>query len=81
LQDWITAAQPPELRGKHVCANPMIDIDPDGRHATGRTDYVFVARTDEGLAISSAGRYHDTFEKVGDRWLFSSRRIAFMGEE
>jgi hypothetical protein len=64
-----------------VCANPLIDIDPDGAHASGRTDYVFVARTDEGLAITSAGRYHDTFVKEGDRWLFATRTIVFMGEQ
>lgn len=81
IKTWIAAAQPPELRGKHVCANWLIDIGPDGEHATARTDYVFVARTDEGLGITSAGRYHDTFVKDADRWLFESRRIVFLGEE
>jgi 3-phenylpropionate/cinnamic acid dioxygenase small subunit len=80
IQAWITAAQPPELRGKHVCANSLIDIDADGTHASGRTDYIFVGRTEEGLAVTSAGRYHDTFVKDGERWRFSARTIEFMGE-
>lgn len=81
IQAFIEAGQPAELRGKHVCANSLIDVDPDRAHATARTDFVFVGRTDEGLAITSAGRYHDTLVREGDAWLFRSRQIVFMGED
>jgi 3-phenylpropionate/cinnamic acid dioxygenase small subunit len=81
IKGFISAAQPPELRGKHVCANSLIDIEPDGATARARTDFVFVGRTDEGLAVTSAGRYHDTLVKHADRWLFASREIVFMGDE
>jgi hypothetical protein len=33
------------------------------------------------MVVTSAGRYHDTFVRDGDRWLFRTRRIAFMGDE
>lgn len=78
---FIAAGQTPELRGKHICANPLVDIDAAGATATGTIDYIFVGRTSEGLQITSAGRYYDTFVHDGDRWLISSRRIVFLGEE
>lgn len=78
---FIAAGQTPELRGKHICANPLVDIDPSGESASGTVDYIFVGRTSEGLQITSAGRYYDTFVRDGERWLFSSRRIVFLGEE
>jgi len=81
IQGFIQKGQPPELRGKHVCANSLIDVDSDGAHASARTDYIFVGRTDEGLAITSAGRYHDTLVRDGDRWLFESRQIVFLGDD
>jgi len=81
IRGFIAAGQPPERRGRHMCANSLVDIDPSGSTATGSTDYIFVARTPEGLQITSAGRYHDTFVRDGDRWRFSSRRIVFLGDE
>jgi 3-phenylpropionate/cinnamic acid dioxygenase small subunit len=81
IKGFIEKGQPPEQRGKHVCANSIIDIDPTGTSASARTDYVFVGRTDEGLAITSAGRYHDTLVREAERWLFQSRRIVFLGDE
>jgi 3-phenylpropionate/cinnamic acid dioxygenase small subunit len=78
IKAFIEKGQPPELRGKHVCANSLIDFDKDGRRASGATDFIFVGRTDEGLAITSAGRYLDTFVRAGDRWLFQTRSIVFM---
>jgi hypothetical protein len=78
---FIAAGQTPELRGKHICANPLVDIDAAGATATGTIDYIFVGRTPEGLQITSAGRYYDTFVHDNGRWLFSSRRIVFLGED
>jgi uncharacterized protein (TIGR02246 family) len=79
IRRFIEAGQPPERRGKHVCANPLIEVD--GDRATAATDYVFVARDAERLVVTSAGRYHDRLVRDGDRWRFAERRIAFLGEE
>jgi 3-phenylpropionate/cinnamic acid dioxygenase small subunit len=79
IRAFIEAGQPPERRGKHVCANSVIDVD--GDTATASTDYIFVGRVPDGLAITSAGRYHDTFQRAGDRWVFRSRQIVFLGDE
>jgi 3-phenylpropionate/cinnamic acid dioxygenase small subunit len=79
VQAFIEAAQPPELRGKHVCANSLIEIDEHGTTATALTDYIFIGRSPEGLTVTSAGRYHDTLVREGERWLFRTREIAFMG--
>jgi uncharacterized protein (TIGR02246 family) len=81
IKAFISAGQPPELRGKHICANSLVDIDASGATATGTVDYIFVGRTSEGLQITSAGRYNDTFVRTDDGWRFRSRRIAFVGEE
>ncbi len=80
IKGFIEKAQGPEQRGKHVCANPLIDVD--GDTATAVTDYVFVARADGGsLAITSAGRYHDRLLRGADgRWRFTQRRIVFLGD-
>ena len=79
IKGFIEKAQPPEQRGKHVAINPLIDVD--GDTATARTDYVFVGRTADGLAVTSAGRYHDRLVRDGGRWRFAERRIVFMGDE
>jgi 3-phenylpropionate/cinnamic acid dioxygenase small subunit len=79
IRAFIEAGQPPERRGKHVCANSVIDVN--GDTATARTDYIFVGRTPDGLAVTSAGRYYDTLVRQEHLWLFRSREIVFMGDE
>jgi 3-phenylpropionate/cinnamic acid dioxygenase small subunit len=77
---FITAAQGPEARGKHLISEPCIDLD--GDRATVRTDYAFVARGRDGsLGITSTGRYVDQVERAADGWRFASRRIVFLGED
>ena len=79
IKTFMAKAQPPERRGKHVCSGSVIEIDVSGEQARAFTDYIFVARADEGFAITSVGRYHDRFVKDHDRWLFTERAIVFMG--
>ena len=79
IKAFMAKAQPPERRGKHVCGGSLIEIDVSGEQARAFTDYVFVAPADEGLNVTSVGRYHDRFVKDGDRWLFAERAIVFMG--
>jgi 3-phenylpropionate/cinnamic acid dioxygenase small subunit len=81
IKGFIETYQAPELRGKHITGNALIDVDSIGAVATASTDYVFVGPTAEGLAVISAGRYHDTLVRDGDRWLFRRRKIVFVGDE
>ena len=77
VKGWITKYQgPAELRGKHVCANTVIDVDGDVARAW--TDYIFV---DQAQAIISVGRYHDQLAREPDRWRFRERRIVFLGDD
>lgn len=88
---FMAAAQPPDRRGKHLCANSLITVSADGRHARAVTDYVFVGRAESGdgaaggpmgsFAITSVGRYHDELVREGDRWRFARREIVFLGDE
>lgn len=81
ITEFISASLPPEVRGKHLCGNAVIDIDPSGECATATTDYVFVGRGDKGRhVITSAGRYHDELVLRGAEWRFRVREIVFMGE-
>jgi len=79
IKAFIRAGQPPQLRGKHVAVNSVIEVH--GQKATALTDYVFVGRDGDGLVITNAGRYHDRLVKDGQRWLFSERKIVFLGDE
>ena len=83
IKGFIERGQPPERRGKHMCANPVIEIHASGRGASAVTDYVFVARGSDGLlALTSAGRYHDELVSDDDgRWRFCRREIVFMGDD
>ena len=82
LRAFIEGAQPPESRGKHFLSEPSIDVD--GDMASCVTDYIFLARQDTGIAVTSAGRYLD--EVVRDRdgsrygWRFAAREIVFLGQ-
>jgi 3-phenylpropionate/cinnamic acid dioxygenase small subunit len=79
VKGFIRAGQPPELRGKHVAVNTVIDLK--GDEADSTTDFIFIARVGDGLGVTQAGRYHDRLVRAGQRWLFAERRIVFMGDE
>jgi ketosteroid isomerase-like protein len=76
---WISTAMPAEKRGKHVTINPLITIDPDGARATAAVDYLFVAKSDSGPRMTTAGRYLDAFIPHDERWVFARREITFLG--
>jgi uncharacterized protein (TIGR02246 family) len=77
IQKWITAAQPPEARGKHAILSSVIDLADDRRTARVWTDYAFV---DQKHRVTSAGRYHDELRSGDDgRWRFTLREIVFLG--
>ena len=72
VKGFIIKGQPPERRGKHICANSVIEVE--GDEAWAVTDYVFM---DKQKTITSAGRYHDRLVRNRDRWRFADRRIVF----
>jgi hypothetical protein len=54
---------------QHFAIQPKIEVDADGIHATGDF-YLLCLITAGGDAQVVCGTYHDTFVKVGGRWLF-----------
>jgi 3-phenylpropionate/cinnamic acid dioxygenase small subunit len=78
IRAFIEAGLPPERRGKHVATSPLIVVDGDDARAW--TDYVFVGRGLDGLAVTNAGRYHDHLRRHGERWRFTLREIVFLGD-
>jgi uncharacterized protein (TIGR02246 family) len=80
IRTFMEAAQPPQRRGKHITSNSVLEVDPSGERAEGKTDYLFVARSGDGFAIQSVGRYHDQFVKHAGQWRFARREIIFLAE-
>jgi 3-phenylpropionate/cinnamic acid dioxygenase small subunit len=61
---------------KHIVANVIVEIEPDGLNASARSYYVALqARPNFPLQPILAGRWHDTLEKADGRWRFVTRVI------
>ena len=59
----------------YLVANPIVELDTDGRHATCRSRYVVLQATDAlPLQPIIAGRYFDRFERA-QQWRFAERTI------
>ena len=56
-------------RTKHIVTNTVLDIDQ--KRASARSSYVVL----QELQVIVAGRYVDTFERAGERWLWRERRF------
>lgn len=81
IKAFIEGAQPPEKRGKHFMGQSVIDEHGDGNTVRVVSDYTFIARTEGGYAITSAGRYHDELVRGDDgQWRFRTREIRFLGD-
>jgi 3-phenylpropionate/cinnamic acid dioxygenase small subunit len=64
------------LRTKHITANTLMELDPDGVSARTRSYFtVYQATPELPLQCVIAGRYHDEFEKVDGVWRFRDRYI------
>ena len=64
------------LRTRHLSTNAIIDIDARGELATARSYFVVLQATDSvALQPIVAGRYHDTFRVIDDRWWFAERSV------
>lgn len=61
-------------RTKHVITNPIIEVDEEAGRGSCRTYYTVMQQAGDGpLQAVICGRYHDSFERVDDRWRFCHR--------
>ena len=70
-------------RTQHMTTNPIIELDPTGLLASGRSRFtVFQCLPDFPLQPIISGRYADRFECVDGQWGFSERRmrVEFLGD-
>lgn len=64
------------LRTRHLCCNPIVDIDEDAGSATARSAFVvFQATGTLPLQPIAGGRYEDAFARSGGAWHFTDRLI------
>jgi hypothetical protein len=71
----------PDLPGKHVVLQPVIDLDREDR-ARSWTDLSAFGSAGEGFVIATIGRYHDRLEKspADGLWRFAERVLVMAGE-
>jgi 3-phenylpropionate/cinnamic acid dioxygenase small subunit len=61
-------------RTQHLVGNVVVEVDEDAGTATGRSRFQVLQATDTlPLQAVVAGRYRDTFHRVGGAWCFRSR--------
>lgn len=73
--------RPPDLpQGQHVTANFIIDVEGLGVNATARSDFFYLSQVENGLAVTTAGRYYDRLVREMEGWRFTARTITFLGE-
>ncbi|MGE0485501.1 MAG: nuclear transport factor 2 family protein [Gammaproteobacteria bacterium] len=59
---------------KHMVSAPLIEVE--GEHATGSSYLLATSVTADGkTGVYATGTYHDTYRKLGGRWLFAARTI------
>lgn len=63
----------PEQRGRHWTLNTVVDVAGDTARAI--SDFVFLRLVDGNPTPVLAGRYHDDFICMGDRWRFARRLV------
>lgn len=80
IRDHIGTQSPDQSPGQHVTYNSVIEIASDGATARAWTDFMYLTKTDHGMAIATAGRYHDHLVRESDAWMFQRRTIVFLGE-
>lgn len=78
IREVIEGAMPEEIRGRHMCGMPVVDLVDGGREARAWTDFAFV---DQAGQILVTGRYHDELAPGADgRWRFVLREVVFRGD-
>jgi 3-phenylpropionate/cinnamic acid dioxygenase small subunit len=66
-------------RGKHLCANSVVELSEDGRSAEVSSDFVKLDPVEDPgssrFQIGVMGRYHDHFVREGGTWKIATRRV------
>jgi 3-phenylpropionate/cinnamic acid dioxygenase small subunit len=74
--DWTRRHADGTPRTKHVTSNPIVEISPDGLHATVRSYFTVLQQTAAvPLQPIIAGRYEDRMERVDGTWRFAHRHM------
>lgn len=73
MRRFFEATGAPEMRGKHMQANIVIEIH--GTTASALSDYVFFGWVGLGLIPQYAGRYRDDLRFDNGRWKLSRRQV------
>jgi 3-phenylpropionate/cinnamic acid dioxygenase small subunit len=60
---------------RHMIANVVVEQDSETTASSRCYMTMMVTRSDGTVYAHHAGRYFDTYVRVGDRWLFSQRLI------
>lgn len=69
--EFLTTCLPDGYVSKHMLSVPLIEVADDGRHATARTDVVWITQSFETKIVA---RYNDDLVRGDDgRWRFSRR--------
>ena len=59
---------------KHVTTNSIIEVDETANAARARSYYTVFQQVDDlPLQPIISGRYHDTFQRLGEHWWFDTR--------
>jgi hypothetical protein len=59
---------------KHVTTNSIVEVDEATGTASARSYYTVLQQVDEfPLQPIISGRYHDTFQRIDERWWFDTR--------
>lgn len=70
LVDFLSTCLPAGYRTKHMISRPLVEVATDGRHATARTDVVWIAANFENTIV---GRYEDELVRGAHGWQFARR--------
>ncbi|MBI5089385.1 MAG: nuclear transport factor 2 family protein [Actinobacteria bacterium] len=62
---------------KHVMTNLIVEVDEQAGTASSRSYFTVLQAVPGALPLQPivAGRYRDTFERIGDEWRFTSMHI------
>jgi len=65
-------------KSKHVMTNAIVTFDDNATTARARSYFTVLQAVPGALALQPivAGRYHDRFERAGDRWRFTHRHVT-----
>jgi uncharacterized protein (TIGR02246 family) len=70
VRKFMMECLPLDYQSKHLCANPLIEVDPDGVSARAWTDVVWIG---QDFLNQIVARYEDTLVKRDGRWLIARR--------